>query len=92
MNEMEEVPTLTGHPVVVQFALQVLLAGHERLQGELQLLPVERLLHAEILRGNTTERHLLRALRRCSASPPTFSSSCCDACSSVCPDLIQFWP
>lgn len=68
MNEMEEVPTLTGHPVVVQFALQVLLAGHERLQGELQLLPVERLLHAEILRGNTTERHLLRALRRCSAS------------------------
>lgn len=23
---------------------------------------------------------------------PTFSRSCCDACSSVCPDLTQLWP
>lgn len=43
---------LTGHPVVVQFSPQVLLSGQQRLQGELQLLPVERLLHAQILRSN----------------------------------------
>lgn len=25
-------------------------------------------------------------------SPPTFSRSCCEACSNVCPDLTQFCP
>lgn len=42
--------TLTGHPVVVQFALEVVLLRPESLQGELELLPVQRRLHAELLR------------------------------------------
>lgn len=42
--------TLTVHPVVVQFALQVVVLWAESLQSELQLLPVERLLHAQLLK------------------------------------------
>lgn len=38
---------LTRRPVVIQFAFEVV--GAERLQSELQLLPVERLSHAQLL-------------------------------------------
>jgi len=121
-----ETTSLTGHPVVVQLALQILFLWPESLQGELQFLPVERLLHAYLLRRKTGQLSVifkidllkekcisLRYFRNnfwlkpnnlthyCFTSyiasilstdvMQTFSKSCCDACSKVCPDLIQFW-
>lgn len=42
------VAALTRRPVVIQFAFRVVVRA-ERLQRELQLLPVERLSHAQLL-------------------------------------------
>lgn len=42
------VAALTRGPVVIQFAFRV-VDGAERLQRQLQLLPVERLSHAQLL-------------------------------------------
>lgn len=56
--------TLTGDPVVVQFALEVVVLRPERLQSQLQLLLVERLLHAQLLLGSTTTiTHLRETVR-----------------------------
>lgn len=45
---VEAAAGLTGHPVVIQFAFEVVVRA-ERLQRELELLPVERLSHAQLL-------------------------------------------
>lgn len=57
---------LTGHPAVVQFALEVVV-GTERLQRQPELLAVERLPHAQLLRG----RSFSRAGRRRPAGRPS---------------------
>lgn len=82
---------LTRRPVVIQFAFRV-VAGAERLQRELQLLPVERLSHAQLLwvkSSASLNTQLLKCCRWRREDGLTFSRSCCDACRSVCPDLTQ---
>ena len=50
-QEVVQTLVLTGDPVVVQLALAVLLFGAQCLEGQLQLLPVQRVLNAKLLWG-----------------------------------------
>lgn len=53
MTPILAVHLLTGHPVVVQFALVVILLRAQGLQGQLELLPVQRVFNAQLLNTHT---------------------------------------
>lgn len=46
---------LTGHPVVVQLSLAILLLGAKGLKSQLQLLLVQRVFDAQLLQTSTTQ-------------------------------------